>query len=397
MKILQVVPFFPPAYAFGGPVQVAFQVSKELFKRGHEVVVYTSDAKDMNSRLSVEPVSYIEGIKVYYFKNLLILPIKFFLSSELVSNVKEEINKFDVIHLHEFRTFQNIIVHHYATKYKVPYVLQAHGSVPRFTYLNWLKWIYDKLFGYKLLRDASKVFALNQDEVEKYRSMGVRDEKIEIISNGVDLTEYTDLPPRGLFKKKYNLSIDTKVILYLGRIHKTKGIDILVKAFSQVIEKIGNVKLVIVGPDDGYLKDVQDLVEDIKLEQHVVFTGALYGEKKLEAYVDADVYVLPSRYETFPMSVLEAYSCSNPVIGSRIGGLRELIVNGETGLLFDDENIGQLTESLLLMLEDEDVRVEMGKKGKNFVKTNFSIARVVDEFEKLYTRIIRNESYTFTL
>ena len=211
------------------------------------------------------------------------------------------------------------------------------------------------------------------------------------------MTEYTDLPPRGLFKKKYNLSIDTKVILYLGRIHKTKGIDILVKAFSQVIEKIGNVKLVIVGPDDGYLKDVQDLVEDIKLEQHVVFTGALYGEKKLEAYVDADVYVLPSRYETFPMSVLEAYSCSNPVIGSRIGGLRELIVNGETGLLFDDENIGQLTESLLLMLEDEDVRVEMGKKGKNFVKTNFSIARVVDEFEKLYTRIIRNESYTFTL
>jgi len=101
-------------------------------------------------------------------------------------------------------------------------------------------------------------------------------------------------------------------VLYLGRIRRIKGVDILVKAFANIIEKLKDVRLVVVGPDDGYLGELVALINALKMEDNVLITCPLYGRDKLEAYVDAKVYVLPSRYETFPMSLLEAYACAKP-------------------------------------------------------------------------------------
>ena len=252
MKILQVIPYFPPAYAFGGPPRVAFQISKELFKRGQEVVVYTSDARGPDSRLTVEPVKIVDGIKVYYMRNLSMMPIKkskLFITPEINLRLKEEIKEFEIIHLHEYRTFQNIFVHHYAKKYGVPYVLQAHGSLPRVMAKQRLKWVYDAFFGYRLLEDASKVIALNRTEAQQYRDVGVPEEKIEIIPNGIDLSEYAELSPKGKFKKKFGINNTEKIVLYLGRIHRDKGIDFLIKSFSHLIKNGSkNIRLVIAGP-----------------------------------------------------------------------------------------------------------------------------------------------------
>jgi len=169
---------------------VAYQVPRELVKRGHEVVVYTSDAKDFGSRLRIDSDNDVDGIRVRYFKNLalmLVKKFKLFITPQLISRAKEGVKKFDVIHLHEYRTFQNIVIAHYAKKYGVPYVLQAHGSLPRTMAWQRLKWIYDVLFGYRLLRDASKVIALSRVEADQYGGMDVPEEKIAIIPNGIDL------------------------------------------------------------------------------------------------------------------------------------------------------------------------------------------------------------------
>ena len=114
----------------------------------------------------------------------------------------------------------------------------------------------------------------------------------------------------------------------------------------------------------------------------------MYGVDKLEAYVDADVYVLPSRYETFPMSVLEAYSCGKPVIASRVGGLKDLVINGVTGLLFTPEDTVMLKESIFTILNDITKAKQMGNKGKEYVKENFNVESVVDKLEELYIRVI---------
>jgi hypothetical protein len=93
--------------------------------------------------------------------------------------------------------------------------------------------------------------------------------------------------------------------------------------------------------------------------------GPLYGRDKLEAYVDSEVYVLPSVYETFPMSVLEAYACAKPVIASMVGGLNDLVVHGETGVLFRPKSVMQLSNSLEALLNDS----ERAKNLSRFFKT----------------------------
>jgi len=194
MKILQVVPFFSPVH--GGSSLGPYNSSKELAKRGHEVTIYTSDHK-----LSGEWIESLPQVKVYPFKTRSIWA-NFYITEGLINHIRENIKNFDIIHLHNYRTFQNIVVHHYAKKYGVSYIVQAHGSLPRIMEKQRLKWVYDMCFGYRLLRDASSVIAFTQTEAQQYRDMGVPREKIEIIPNGIDLSEYESLPPKGSFKKK---------------------------------------------------------------------------------------------------------------------------------------------------------------------------------------------------
>ena len=390
MKILQVVPYFPPAYAFGGPVKVVYQISRELVKRGHEVVVYTTDAKDFCSRLNLEPVKFIDGIRVYYFRNLtlvLVKKFKLFVTPQLFSHTKKEVGRFDVVHLHEYRTFQNIFVAHYAKKYEVPYVLQAHGSLPRIMAWPRLKWIYDVLFGYRLLRDASKVIALSHVEAKQYKAMGVPEEKIAVIPNGIDLSEYAKLPPKGNFKKKFNIPEEKTVILYLGRIHKTKGIDFLIKMYAHLIKKMNfkDAVLVIAGPNDGYLNEAKALANSLEVYNSTIFTGFISSEDKLRALVDATVFVTPSFYG-FPMTFLEACAAGTPIVTTSLGDRLEWI-DGRVGYV-TQPTPNDLAEAIYRIISDDKLRRKLSRNCIRIVKSDFSIEKVVKKLEKVYEEIV---------
>jgi glycosyltransferase involved in cell wall biosynthesis len=392
MNILQVIGSFYPPFSLGGAAFVAHNISKALVKRGHDVTVYTTNVLSRDSLFHSEqnPI-FVAGAKVYYFSNLIYKPsVYIYFSEELMKAVKENIANYDVIHLHEYRSYISLAVGYYAKKYHIPYVLQAHGQLPRTA--KWrLKQVFDVFFGYRLLRDASKVIALSKVEAEQYKCMGMSEEKIAIIPNGIDLSEYAELPPKGAFKKKFNIPEDKKIILYLGRIHKIKGIDFLIRACAYLKNKMSfkNTILIIAGPDDGYLSEIKYLAQASDVSNSILFVGPLYGADKLAAYVDSEVYVLPSRYETFPMTILEAYACGKPIVASRVGGLKDLVIDGETGLLFELGNVKQLARSIFNLLNSNDVAKEMGLKGKNFVRENFTIEKVVERLEKVYDEVVK--------
>jgi len=203
------------------------------------------------------------------------------------------------------------------------------------------------------------------------------------VPNGIDLFEFDNLPKRGEFRRKYGLGSDQKIILYLGRIHKIKGLDLLAKAFAQVLNDF-DVKLVITGPDDGYLPTLIRLIKELEIEEKVLFTGPLYGEDKLEAYVDADVYVLPSFYEIFGITVLEALACGTPVIVTDRCGLAD-VINGQAGLVvpYDKE---QLQHALLNMLGNVKMRQQFGEKGKLLVCEKFDWEKIAEQVESVYIR-----------
>jgi len=387
MRILQVCAKFHP-YVASGSTKVAYHISKELAKRGYSVTVYTSNMKDKYNRIiNGDGVEELDGIHVRRFKTVAISAtreMKFFITPTLIKMSKEEIRSFDIIHLHEYTTFQNIIIYHYARKYGVPYVLQAHGSLPRIGAWRRLKWLYDVFFGYRLLRDAAKVIALGRIEAEQYRRMGVPEEKIAIIPNGIDLSEYANLPPKGSFKKKFNIDEDEKIILYLGRINKIKGIDVLVKAFGKIIGQIGNTKLVIVGPNDGYSHELRDSIRNLAIEHSVFVTGPLYGKAKLEPYVDAEVFVLPSRYETFPLTILEAIACGTPFIITENCGVADYFRN-KVGLVVRPDST-QLSDALIEMLCDKSKQDTFRKNCRTEIE-RFSISNTVSMLEEIYEEI----------
>jgi glycosyltransferase involved in cell wall biosynthesis len=375
MKILQVTPFFSPVY--GGSAVVPYQLSKGLAKRGHEVTIYTSDYK-----LGCEYVNSAPEARVCSFKTWLGWT-KFFITPGMVVQVKKAIKNFDIVHMHNYYTFQNVIVHHYAKKHDIPYVLQAHGSVATYFERGSLKKIFDAIWGYTILRDASKLIAATPTEAERYKSMGISEDKIEIVPNGIDLAEFENLPQRGQFRKKYGLNDAQKVVLYLARIHKIKGPDLLAKAFAELSKDVADAKLAIVGPDDGYLTALKELIRELKIEEDVVFTGPLYGRDKLGAYVDADVYVLPSVYETFPVSVPEACACGTPVIVTDRCGIAD-VIDGQVGLVVPYYK-EQLQHALLYMLGDNKIRLQFGEKGKLLVHEKFNWQKITEQVENIYS------------
>lgn len=376
MKILQVNPWFSPIH--GGSARISYDISKYLSKSGHEVTFFASDYKFSQDWVKKEP-----EIRVYLFKTLLNVA-NFPITIGLIKQSRDRLTTFDIIHMHNYRSFQNIIVAYYAVKLKIPYVLQAHGSLPIMGSNKWLKSIYDIFVGNRLLKYAAKVIAVSSIEVKQYLDMGVPEEKIVLIPNSIDFPEYQKLPKKGVFKKKIGLVKNEKIILYVGRIHRIKGIDILVKAYSSLMSRLNNVKLVIVGPDDGYLSELLKLIKTMAIEESIIFVGALYGKSKIEAYVDADVCVIPSRYEIWGIAALEAMACGRPVLATDMGGLKEIISNGETGLLVAPENSEELLDCLTFVLKNPVVAEKMGMRGRDFVEKRFAVSIIGKKIEEVY-------------
>lgn len=371
MRILQVVNLFGARH--GGSVRAVYCLSKELAGRGHQVDIYTSDYK-----LGTLPIS---GITVHPFKTWVHLAGFSVTPSMLTADYH-----FDIIHMHNYRTFQNVVAHCYAVKHKIPYILQGHGSLTTFFYKGKLKRAFDKFWGYRLLHDASKVIAVTEVEAEQCREMGVDREKIVVVPNGVDLAEFENLPKRGEFRKKYGLT-NQRVVLYLGRIHEIKGLDLLVEAFASLLNELDAVELVIVGPDDGYLLPLKKLIAHLGIKSKVLFTGPLDGQEKLEAYTDADVFVMPSRYEAFSISMLEACACGVPVVTSDCCGIAETIVASRAGLVVPrDKQL--LTDAILNVLQDDKARQTFGGRGGLLVREKFNWQMIVGQVEGIYESVI---------
>lgn len=388
MKILQLNPAFYPAFAYGGTVNISYNLSKALAKRGHDVTVFTSDTIDKSTRQGALYLEH-EGMKIHYFRNVsnLLAWNRYLLYPGLVRALRGHIQEFDIVHLHGSRNFQNIVAAHYAKKYGIPYVVQPHGSLPLHFGKQNLKKLFDIAWGYKILQNAEGIIALTSLEAEQVVKFGVEEDKVHIIANGIDLSQYENIPQQGEFRALYSIPFDAHVILYLGRLHPIKGIDLLIRAFEIVSDEIDNCVLVVAGPDDGSLSELKALAEELKLCNKVLFTGPLYGKDKITAYHDSDIYVLPSYYETFPTTVLEAWAFKKPVIVTENCGIKDLVQ--DSGLVVQP-NPHDLATALKEYLQQDFLRHCHGQNGYNKLHESLSIQATVENVENLYREVMKS-------
>jgi glycosyltransferase involved in cell wall biosynthesis len=376
MNILYIIPYLNPKR--GGDVNVCASFAKEFSKRRHNVTIITTDFQiDLDYLHRIEE----NGVNIIFFKSLINIGL-FLYSPAMKKWLNNNLKDYDIVHLHTYRAYQNNILHSMSKKYNVPYVVQAHGSVLPFFQKKILKKIYDYLWGYNILKDANRVIALTKMEYDQYLEMGVDKSKIKIVPNGINLSILDNLPDKGKFRSKYSIDKDKKIILYLGRIHKIKGLDILLSAFAEVIEIFNDTILVIAGPDDGFLKEIEINANPLINDGKIIITGPLYGENKFEAYIDSYIYVLPSYYESFPITVLESCTSRIPVIVTDRCGISELIQNN-VGCVAKYEK-DSLIKSMIKLLEDANYRDYLSRNCLNFVKSNFNLDDTIDKLEEVY-------------
>ncbi len=374
MKILEVTNLFAPVH--GGVAEAVFQLCKQLVKRGHDVTLYTSDYK-----LTQEYIAQIPEVKVRAFKTWLALS-NLHVTPGIIG-AKKEIRHFDVIHVNNYRTFQNIVICHYAKQYGVPYVLQSHGGVMPVLQKKGLKAVYDKVVGYKILQNASKVIAGNATEVGEYKKMGVSEDRVIIIPPFYNTEEFSNLPPPGQFREKYGIK-EKHIILFLGRIHQIKGIDFLIDAFHQLSRQREDVKLAIVGPDGGYKATLDEQIARLGLGQKVLFTGLLGGVDKVAALEDAAMLVQTSIYERGPGSPFEAILCGTPIIITKNTGAGEMVGRLDAGYLVEYGNIPDLAGLMQKVLDDPAEIMAKTKKARQYIIDNLSWQKGVEQFERLY-------------
>ncbi|TRZ95489.1 glycosyltransferase [bacterium] len=385
MKILQVVSSL--AAGFGGPSTAVWELCRELARQGEDVTIFTTDADTagrMKPGLNMPIV--LERMKVFYFPLQGMSNYKF--SFPLAQALKDQAGLFDIIHIHALFQFSTSVAAYYCRRYKQPYIITPHGHLDPFNFRkkSWVKYAYLNLFDLGNLKNASAIHFTSEGERQSAISLGFNLPSV-VIPLGINPEDFYQLPEYGSFRSKHPLLKNKKIILFLSRIHAKKGLDILTDAFGELIKEREDIYLVIAGPDsDNYSNKVKSWLARKSALSRVIFTGMLFGQDKLALFRDSDIFVLPSYSENFSLATVEAMACGLPVIVSDKVNIAAEISAAGAGLVVGTD-YRQLVAALRRLLDEVQLRQELGSKARKLVKDKFTWEINTGALVKLYQSI----------
>jgi len=386
MKILQITPYFYPAWSYGGIPRVVYELSKALVISGNKVIALTTDVLSRENRYEKREDT-VEGIDVHYFRNIsnyLAYHYQLYTPLGMKKWLSDNLNDVDIVHMHGHRHFLNNILFESLRRKNIPYIFSGHGTVLKIERRILLKSIFDLFWSNKIIQNASHFIAVSEKEAEQYLLVGIPKNKISIISNGIDIATYNELPEKGIFKKKYNL-VNKKIVLYLGKITPRKGLDILVRAVAAI--PYHDIVLVVAGNDMGFKSKVEKIIRERNVQERVLFTGLLEDRDKISAYVDSDVLVYPSTLEIFGLVPFEAIMCDTPVIVTDDCGCGEIIGKIGAGYLVKYGDIEGLVNTITEVLNNKEEARERVQKGQEFIRQHLRWENISSQTERVYKKL----------
>ena len=216
--------------------------------------------------------------------------------------------------------------------------------------------------------------------------------KIKVIYNAIDLVRFKPHVGGDRIRKEFKINKYEKVVGMVGRVTPEKDHKTFIKAAIKVISALPDTKFFVVGDavseeDEKYKRRIIQLIESKGLGDKFIFTG--FRDDIPEIMASLDVLVIPSIKEPWGRVAAEAMAMGKPVIGTNAGGLREIIDHGKTGILVPPEDPDSLAEATITLLNDEELRKSMGKRGRREVKENFNIAIITGQMEKLFLQAVK--------
>lgn len=388
MKILMLTWEYPPRIV-GGIARVVHDLSKRLIKDGHEVTVVT-----YRDNADVPEYENDKGVNVYRVDNYMIHPNNFIdwimqLNFNMLSKATEIINKeggFDVIHAHDWLVT-------YAAKslknaYDIPIVATIHATEAGRNsgihdetqrYINDTEWL--------LTYEATEVIVnSNYMKNEIQRLFGLPFDKINVIPNGINLSNFTGIERDYDFRRQYAMD-NEKIILYVGRLVYEKGVQHLIAAMPKILSNYNDAKLIIAGRG-GMMDELRAEASNLGLNDKIYFTGYLNSKQVQKMYKCADVAVFPSTYEPFGIVALEAMLAGVPTVVSDVGGLDEVVTHGVDGMKSYAGNANSIADSVTALLYDHQLATNVSKKAKQKVKDQFNWEKIAQDTHFTYEKAI---------
>ncbi|MEM4699914.1 MAG: glycosyltransferase family 4 protein [Candidatus Nezhaarchaeales archaeon] len=377
---------YPPRIV-GGLARHVYWLSRSLAKRGVEVAVVTLDHPEAPER------EFEEGLEVVRVMSHGLASPDFAswvhqFNFKMVKAALEEVGDCSIIHAHDWLTaVAGVTLKHLLRR---PLIATIHstefgrrgGSLrdPLQRHIHEVEW-------WLTYESWRVVVCSNYMKMELTASLGVPEDKIDVIPNGVGATK--PLWPERLREVRRRYAEDWEsIVLFVGRMVYEKGPHVLVDAALELLSRRWDVKFVLVG--EGPLrKELMDKVQSSGLAHKFYFTSFIDDLELSELYAACDVAVFPSLYEPFGIVALEAMAAGKPVVVSDVGGLSELVVDGLNGIKVPSGRAHELSLAIERLLESKEEARRMGERALRRVREAYSWDRIAERTEGVYRRVLR--------
>lgn len=343
----------------------------------------------VNNREETE--AFIEGLLVaHLFNQPFGLPRT--VVPELGWFLSENLPDFDLVHVHGLWRYPQWVATRLAQRFSIPYIISPHGMCEPFELARkaWKKKMYFNLVERHTLRGAAAIHAITNAEKDDCEQLQTHNH-IRVIPNGVDI-----YPPllNHLMEcyLPHELAIvppQNPVLLFMGRLHPKKGLDLLIPAFAQVLRRHPEAWLVLSGPDSvGYRQVLVKLAHSFQVQDRVLFPGMVTGLYKRALLQRADLFALPSYSEGFSVAVLEALAAAKPVVITQHCYFNEVISAGCGRVV--DNSVLHLAQALSDLLDlDCSTRAIVGQRGRELVEQVYTWSSIARQMSDLYQSVMK--------
>jgi glycosyltransferase involved in cell wall biosynthesis len=387
MRILHVIPWMAARY--GGPPAVVLQGAAALQRRGHEVEIITT-AVDGPGTLPVPlGVPVVDrGVPIYYYG--LVRPRWYLTSPAMCLALRSRVATFDVVHVNAFYRWPTEVACLASRRRRVPYVLQPHGVLdPWHTRQRRIgKRIYHWLIEDAQIAHAAAVQCTSRMELEAVEAWGVKTPSY-VVPSGLDIGIFVEPVDPALLFSRFPVLRGRVLVTFLGRLAEEKGLEFLPDAFAAAATGRPDAHLVVAGPDDeGRADGVRFRMAELGLSEQLTIMGTVTGEVKVALLQASRVFVLPSRGESFGLSVAEAMAAGVPVVISPNVAIADIVEEADAGLIVprDARSIG---DAIAVFLGDSGRAAAVGKRGQRMARMRFSWDRVAEIQEAVYEQILQ--------
>jgi glycosyltransferase involved in cell wall biosynthesis len=384
MRILHVVPYYLPAWRYGGPIRSVHGLCKGLASLGHDVHVFTTNIDgpgDLDVPLNEAVV--IDGVKVWYFPSRYFRRLHW--SPSLSEALERQVSTFDLLHLHTIYLWPTTAAAHAARRMAVPYVLAPRGMLVaglidgknRHVKKAWIA-----CFERTNLRHAAMVHFTSSIEAEEAAKLGIAMKQSCIIPNGIDPIECVD---EGEAARQSSVAPgERRFLLFIGRVNWEKGLDRLIAALPHVAE----CDLIVAGNDEeGYQRRLEAMARQHGVNERVRFVGAVDGPRKSELLRQAVALILPSYSENFGNVVLEAMALGCPAIVTPEVGSAEIVRRTGGGVVLEGRPDLLAAGINKLLAEPQTLRA-MGEQARSAIDAQFTWQAIARSAEQIYRRIL---------